>query len=744
MEVDPVFSIANPFAFYYINQDFISDEKIFSGLERAILQTAKEKAEKPSSTGRYNKFRLYEKMLFESNLDELKGKYIIPMTAICIADPTTGQKEIICPFSNQNIVTNKMLELLERGIELDFLRQFVFWPLSPIDFMFCYGEKKEKAGIVHPLEKYVITIDENTSCIGFGSLFKNNYDAKQGNFNVYAGILEHKFAVNRFNRNPQSFDQTLIELGCKTHEDYIKHISAVSSFCRKILAQKYTILFDKLDLLKTNYALGVPELRYFGEKTSYGAKVLELVEKYSKGKFLFDFIGKSPLANIDDITTLGIAHPTAIHRLFGFITTLYEAKNKVKLKRPEKREVPAWEERGKGSGAIQYRSCPKYSFFLCELPECKSPCAKDIIETQITDRELKYIIQSTDYKRVGFSRIEPRLVQLANQDFRVYVGDRRRSKLNASWQNTELLEKDIEFLDLKKFTEEGGVGDLRGSEFTQECSIARLFPKISRATRKKIIAQELDLRPGLKADFFRTNDPETLEGIAAIKGIAIHKIISFPMESLAHYKTLEKGGFEAKPSDYYTELPFCCRHTVKKTGEEIRITFHPDCQLALSRGSSLDIVILDHKTNRKLPYPYVKYKSQGKVYAYCLKKITGIPFVNTYLIFNHMAFDNAFGMTFILPKGYPGSEELYRAQSFVPPTAYYPEHNIDAEIEAEIDKNYLFQKKVKQNPKAFLAAREKLCGKLGQCFADTRLTCGYFAAQASGGVSFLEAVERIK
>lgn len=748
MEVDSVFSIANPFAVYYINRDFISDEKIFtSRLEKIILEKAKEKSEAPKSTARYNKYLFYEQEIFSSDLHQLKGKYVIPMTAISVIDPTTGQKEIICPFSNQNIVTSKMLGLLERPIPLKFLQRFVFWPVSPIDFMFCFGKKDDKEGIIHPLEKLVHAVDARIQGIGFGGLFKNNYETKQGNFNVYAGILEPRYAVNRFSRHPQSFDQKMKELGFSTVQDYIDYCNASASFCRKILAQKYVTFFSRLDLVKTLYDFGVPTLQYFGEKTSYGANVLELTRKYSGGKFPFGFIGDGPLSNVDEITTLGVAHDTAIHKLFGFITKLYESEKGVSLKRPKKREVPAWEQRGSADGCVTYRQCPQHNFFLCEIPECRSPCAKDIINNELSEKDLQYVVKFADYKRVGFSRIEPRLVQLANQDFRVFVGDRRTSKLNSSWQHTELTNKRMEFIDLEEFISKvGGVGDLRGSEFTLSCDIMRIFSKFGKRIRQRIIAEELDRHPELKEDFFRTNDSETYEGIAAMRGTAVHKVISFPVENLVHYETLEKGGFDVVPSEKYTELSFVHTRIVKKTGEEIKITFRPDCQLVLHGSGGLDLIIIDHKTNRKLPYPYVKYKNQGKVYAYCLKKITGIPFKNTYLVFNHMAFDNLFGMTFSVPEGYSSSEGLYRSQSFVPPTVYYPEHNIDAEIEREIDRTYLAQKSIKENPQKFLKAKAKKIkrGECANCFSDQVLLCNYFTSAAGMNIPLKDAVDSLK
>ena len=232
MEVDSVFSIANPYAIYYINQSFIFDESVFTKHEKKILKTSKEKSENPKSVSRYNKFKKYQERLFYSDLNELKGKYIIPMTAMSISDRLNCQKEIICPFSNQNIVTNQMLELMEE-VPLEFLNQFVFWPLSPIDFMFCFGEKNQHKGILHPLEEIVNGINAETRGIGFGTIFKNNHSPKQGNFNIYAGMLEPKFAINRYKRHPQSFHEKLKKRGIKNFEEYKKECNAEASFSKK-------------------------------------------------------------------------------------------------------------------------------------------------------------------------------------------------------------------------------------------------------------------------------------------------------------------------------------------------------------------------------------------------------------------------------------------------------------------------------------------------------------------------------
>ena len=741
MDVDCVFSIANPFALYYIHQDYPVDERIFTGLEKKILEIAKEKAENPKSTARYNKLWLYEKHFAECNLQELQGRLVVPMTAITIMDPVSSQKEIICPFSNQNYVTTKMQDLLD-DVPLDFSSQFVFAPVSPVDFWFVSGEKDEQKGWFHPMPYLVHEVGEFVKGIGFGALEKTDYVPKQGNFNVYAGLLEPRFAVNRFNRHPESFAEALKELNV-TEENYNDYCSAISSFCLKILAKKYVYIFNKLDLVKTLYDFGLDRLSYFGEKGSYGAKVLRLVEKYSGGKFCFDFIGNGIFDGLSEITTQGAAHNTAIHKLFGFVKKLYEAESGIELKRPEKKQVPAWIKRGSDAEtALQYRPCPEYNFFLCEFPECRNPCAKDILENHVSEKEMHYIKRFADYKRVGFSRIEPRLVQLANQDFRVYVGDRRRSKLNSSWQNVELYSKMIEFIDLSDYVDaDDKVGDLRGSEFTLPCDISRLFSKLDRSLRYQIISEELEKNPELKDDFFRTNDKDSFEGTAAIRGTAIHRVIAHPLENLAHYETLKKGGLDVVSSDFYTELAFCHEHVVKKTGERIRISFHPDCQFVLSRKDGLDLVIIDHKTNRRIPYPYVKYKNQGKVYAYCLQEITGIPFINTYLLFNHMAFDNMFGMTFESPSGFPGSEFLYRQQSFIPPTAYYPEHCFRQEVIEEIDRTFLMQKELRQNPKKFLKYREAFCGG---CFSDQKMMCSYFARKAAKRKSYDDAVEELK
>ena len=741
MEVDCVFSIANPFALYYMHQDYPIDVKIFQGLEKRILEVAQEKAANPKSTARYNKLWLYEKNFAESNLQELQDKLVVPMTAITIMDPASTQKEIICPFSNQNYVTTRMQDLLD-DVPLDFSSQFVFAPISPVDFWFVSGEKDEQKGWFHPMPYLVNEVNDAVKGIGFGALHKNGYVPKQGNFNVYAGLLEPRFAINRFNRHPESFADALKDLNV-TEDTYGEYCHAISSFCLKILARKYLYTFNKLDLVKTMYDFGLDKISYFGEKGSYGAKVLKLVEKYSQGKFGFDFIGNGIFDGLSEITTQGAAHDTAMHKLFGFVKKLYEAESGVVLQRPESRPVPAWIRRGSDEKTkIKYRPCPKYNFFLCEFPECKSPCAKDIIENHVSEKELYYIKRFAEYKRVGFSRIEPRLVQLANQDFRVYVGDRRRSKLNSSWQNIELDNKRIDFIDLSGYVDkEDKVGDLRGSEFAQPCDIARLFSKLDREKRFKIVSEELKKNPELKEDFFRTNDPDTLEGTAAIRGTAIHRVIAQPMKNLAHYETLARGGLDVVPSDFYTELAFCHEHTVKKTGETIKISFHPDLQAVLQRPDGLDLLIMDHKTNRRIPYPYVKYKNQGKVYAYCLSEITGIPFINTYLLFNHMAFDNMFGMTFESPSGFPGSEILYRQQSFVPPTVYYPEHCFRQEVVEEIDRTFLMQKELRQDPKMFLKYKNTFCGS---CFSDQKMMCNYFAQKAARGIKYETAVEELE
>ena len=184
---------------------------------------------------------LYEKYFAESNLQELQGRLVVPMTAITIIDPVSTQKEIICPFSNQNYVTTRMQDLLD-DVPLDFSSQFVFAPISPVDFWFVSGEKDEQKGWFHPMPYLVQEVDDTHKGIGFGALHKDGYVPKQGNFNVYAGLLEPRFAINRFNRHPESFAEALKDLNV-TEDSYGDYCHAISSFCLKILAKKYLYIF---------------------------------------------------------------------------------------------------------------------------------------------------------------------------------------------------------------------------------------------------------------------------------------------------------------------------------------------------------------------------------------------------------------------------------------------------------------------------------------------------------------------
>lgn len=687
-EVDTIFSISRGTAMYYLsslNGDIPSSAFVRPGIRKkgkisleSVLQESKDVCANPRSIGRLKKYKDYQ-ALFSDKVGELKERIPIMMTGVSVPEEEGFEKLGYDPFSNSFLATTKMLALPEH-VPLEFLKEkFVFWPISPIDFPFVFDEIEGESGIKHVFKEDVLAMPKTG--VGFGTLEKFDIGPKIGNYKFNESLFDANILAKRIAHNPEGFMKNEQIEQTRSLEELLDYFRTRVIFSKELLAMKYAKFFEQLnvsELCAKHSLLGLP---LFAEKGSYATDVCERAKKYNKNISIHHIGGKGgPMQNLDVVTRNGIAHDTAMNRLFGFVSNVYEHETGKKASKPPRRKQ---EEKF----SLDLHQDPDYPFFLCEIPDCSNQItARELLKT-LSEKELEYVQHFSRERWVGFSRIEARVVELLKSNPSIYLGRRSQSKINLKWQE-ELRGKKVVFPEV---TDSSGEFDLRGSELTHRNNdIERILAKVPRETRANILKEHLSANPKEQPEFYRNYDGESLESKAAIKGTAIHKIIGAPFPGLKHYETLSLAGIPATPSSVYCERAFLYDHN------GIKISFHPDAFFLLEGEHGKDILLMDHKTNRKLEYPQWGYIDQTLAYAYMINKMLNINAKNFYLCIDYMAFDNAVSGA---PR-IPGSEGVYRKQQFSI-TKVPTNHPLIQYIEDEFTRTHENQQKLLHDNKYF-------------------------------------------
>lgn len=819
-----------------ISQQNISSQKI--SLDD-VLTAAFTEANEPKKVGRLKKYKMHGEILLEelkrTDNNPFKNKIPILVNGLCVTDYRSGRKSGIDPYSNSHLFSTLFIEAVSGMFPFEFLDMFRLVYVQPVPYIQKPAVKEEiiNASIPYPdrqdshtefeldnefigleeILKYRIETDINPQInakggIGFGALIKfDDITPKRGNSVYDPALLSLKSVRQVLISTPELVNENATFNGIIDLERYLELKQYEIHLNTQIMAIKFAQILDLIfpHIIGTMKEYGIKGIPLYMEKTSDSARVIENAVAYSETPLRFHFIGgeEGILANTPELMPfMGICHPTAMGRLLGFIENVYMTWSKRFVKSARKAGKPK-----EIINVVRYQSVDEYPFFLLENgTRDKHPNMHDLAENLLSEDEVRHVREFAYTHRIGFSRIEPRVVELLTRDTSIYCGLRTMDKSNRRWlqelegkkivtpdmihgffempsiknaranEANEPVEGDVSAnasASASQAGKEGGLkrikSDFRGSEFSLPtcpkldrrwfakyyksvigtdnhsdtessldtgCSIEKIVTSMPREKRKQLLREQLSKEAkDIVDEFFRTHTQE-MESMFAIRGTAIHKVSSAPLDRLVHYETLRKAGIEPRASDCYTETPFLHTITQKdlcylkdnadlkhKIVRPFTVSIHPDAYFFLEREDTYtdeekssgkgdnekinngkritknyDLVIIDTKTNRVTPYPEHKYILQTFFYGWLIKHIVEeeldrdesndyeltsggfgeltIPKVrihNIYTVLNKNAFYRGF-----YNKGDTKKEEqmphaTYREQKFSPITLFTPD-----------------------------------------------------------------------
>lgn len=608
--------------------------------------------------------------------------------------------------------------------------------------------------------------------------------------------LELKKVKDDPNLNPFKINQAyLYQLNI---DKYLSFRKAQTSLAKRIMAFKIAYFIDLhkpeiSDFIRTYQTQGLP---IFIEKTSYEQEIVRLIEKYSsfinetyngindekndktpynsvKGKNRngnakklngFEYIGgkHGPLEFAKD-KSLGISDSSAIKKLCGFIIEkadiFYNGQNDIKgfnFNRFNRTNFPK----------IEYESLAQYPYFLLESNLVDMhPNISDLIDfliknNEISKNDLRLLDSYSKQNWTGWSRIEPRIVELFTNDTFVQIGLFSPEKRVGRWLE-EISGKSLLY-PLKEFDFEGFIVD------EKECNRGRplslpdfrlsMFSLPTNPKLDKRIFNDNRVLSGCPIDKLITslsNEKKSIllpgfsDSNMARKGNLIHLISSMEFfvddsesntrNELTHYKTLELLGISSQSPKAYCETPFRANHEYGANKEKVIIGFHPDAYFLLgydfeSENSNrflgkekrhYDIVVIDTKTNSFLPYFEHKYLLQTLSYGSFIKKMieesTRRDCVeNIYVVLNK----NAFHMN--MQKSNTSGTIRYRPQVFSP-IVKFSKYDPFIELFKDIlDESVSALMSVRKNPNESLLdyyLQSESEGYCDRCFYDHQTIC---------------------
>ncbi len=738
---------------------------------QAVLEQAFADADDPVKAGspekhkgKMEKFRQYSKFLIEELDGLFRGKIPVFVNGLSISDYDCAAKSGIDPYSQSHLFSTRFIEHAA-CFPFEVLDAFRLVYVQPVPYIQQPVVDDGVLGLEDVLRGRVLK-DLDVSGQGFGTLVKFPDDVSWlGNSEFNAGLISEKDAL-------KSLKSDLVgrEMELPAESKKVKNEVLIN---QHLMAIKFAFIFDKLyphfREQKEKFSLsGIP---LYMEKGSSSRKVIELIGRYSQSaKFktlddahgLFHFVGGNGgiVANSKDrICVNGICDDAALGRLFNYFQIVYRDSTgkTIRLKAEPSDSRPVF----------SYISAGKYPFLLIEQgAESGSPNLHDLAEHLVSDGtltsyQIELVRNFSNAHRIGFSRLEPRLVELFNSDVSIYVGLRSLSKENRRWSR-ELDGKKIitpdripGFFEMPCINEKSG--DFRGSglampsapkinadwvkKFNQGiapvgCALEKIVGRLPNADN--IILRQLELAgEDVCADFYRFHN-ENLESIPALRGTAIHALSSAPLDNLIHYRTLERIGLKPVSSDLYTETPFY--HEL----DGFSVSLHPDCYLFLERADGKhDLLILDTKSNRYTPYPEHKYLQQtffyGWVIKQCVEKHLAMKIENIYSVLNKNAFHKGFGES----DSVAVPHTTFRPQRFSPITLFTPDDFMHQAVPYIVNTLMSEQKDLKSGSidlPAYKAEKER-CGACRKCYNSNVLICNYVAEQAAKGKCVEELIK---
>ncbi|MCB9358299.1 hypothetical protein H6503_00050 [Candidatus Woesearchaeota archaeon] len=741
-------------------------------LENAFMD-AKEQDERDenedigrSKVMRMRKYKMQNEFLMQElsktgEENPMHGKIPVFVSGLCITDEMLMQKEGIDPYSNKHLFSNLLLDFLPSLFPQKFLEIFRFIYIQPTPYVQVpILDQVNGFGIEEMLRSRIEREINPLMNIGFGDLVKFDYiSPKKGNSYFRASMFENKGMEIEIAKNHDNYAPEATRDGRLDWTWFLDRHKLNVYLNKQIMAIKFAGIRDMMfpHIIDKLLDYEIDAIPIYMENTSASADIMLESQKYVDIPFDLQFIGGKHgiLANAPDrLPREGICHPTAFGRLLGFMEDIYKkwsGGSSINAERKSPVQKPS---------AITYDSSGKYPWLLLERgTEHSTPNLHDIAAEYLDQEQITLVENLARIHRVGFTRVEPRIVTLHNVNFDVYKGFRRDDKDNYSWFNESRDKRWITPDKIPGFKEmvsrcadRRKKGDFRGSElalpvgpqyspeFAEDlnvgeanlgCIIANAVGAIRKKEAFRIIKEQLGHESEeVVQEFFRTHNANTLESIYSKRGIAVHDLFSRPMEGLVHYDTLELAGIEPVSSDNYCETPF--RNQMSIITRDGKIDFiasiHPDAYLFMERGENeYDLILIDRKVNRVTPYPEHKYQLQTLFYGWSIADIVerelGAEVVNIYTVLDKNAFYRGFGDQEVV--SYPHT--TYRKPKYSPITLWTPDDPMrDAipNVAASIQQR---KQDIISDPGVIpeMKAMNEECGLCSKCFDEAKILCNY-------------------
>jgi hypothetical protein len=480
-----------------------------------------------------------------------------------------------------------------------------------------------------------------------------------------------------------------------------------------------------------------------------------------------DYIGgkHGPLEFAKD-NSLGICDPSAIKKLCGFLIEKSDIfyMGDYTIKGPNLRDI-----KRRNFPRIEYESLAGFPYFLIESNLVDMhPNILDLIQyliktKEITKQDLRMLDDYSRERWIGWSRIEPRIVELFSNDTYIQIGLFSPDKKIGRWLdelNGKTLLYPLKEIDFERFIVNDNDHKLNAPDFRLSMFSLPTNPKLDKG-----IFEDNRFLGGCPIDKFITSLlleekalllPGFLESKMARKGNLVHLISAMEFSTidktngiekeLSHYKTLELLGLNSISPKAYSETAFRVRYNLSDLSSsdncldnDIEIGFHPDAYFLLGYDSSngprnnlsennydkYDIVIIDTKTNSVLPYFEHKYLLQTLSYGRFIKTmmediLKRSCVENIYVVLNK----NAFHIN--MPNDIGKGTVRYRPQVFSSIVKFSKEDEFMGLFEnilnESIEALVYLKRNLRENISDYYAQskREKYCNR---CFSDHQLIC---------------------
>jgi len=748
-----------------------------------LLRSAYKETHNPRKISGMQKYRLHEALVLEEITKQGEENPFYNKIPVFVNGLCAGSG--VDPYSNSHAFSTRLIDVLEQTrFPLEFLDLFRFIYVQPVTYIQKPVLSPKKGFGLEDILKQRIReeIEPQLRGIGFGTLEKyEDVTRKKGNSVFSPSLLSTRPTERTLAKAPELLREEVTFEGKINLPLFLKKREYEVFVNTQILALKFGKILDSISpcvrgTLKKYDLGGIP---LYMEKTSTSAKIMQNAKKYySEQSVPLKIIGGTGgiLENAPEKVPLeGIAHPSALGKLLGLIINLYNQWAEKKKSISVKKSISIMSviiPRSQKQKPLRTDVTREFPFLLLEEgTKYKHPNLHDLARKILSPYEISLIRSFAEKNRLGFSRIEPGIVSLLNNDRQVYHGFRNMSKDNTVW-SSELKDKKVltpdmipGFLEMKAIIYKPFKRtDFRGSEsaagttprITQKwldtpiekkylgCAIEKLIFRLYDEQKTRILKEQIPYESEEDKNKIKEFCDKEFNFLPSIIGTAVHKISSQPLEGLAHYETLALAGLEPKPSDKYAEIPFYYKIRIPESYgiREISTSIRPDAHLFLEKSRGVyDIIIIDIKTGSVKEYPQPKYLQQTLFYGWVIEQIAkhelGIDIENIYAVFNQSAFFRYFaGEKKIIP------HKTFRTQKFSPVTLFTPEHPLRRMIPEIVEKIVDEKNMLRTKPELILDYKDRMenevrvCKK--KCFLSTKIICDYFIRKYQEGKDISE------